>query len=360
MTRRLTTIITIVLHILFSNSLHADGGESIITEHEATVEVEDVHREADRIVLRNGDRITGEIISMEENMLKVKTFYAGKIMIQWEDVASIVAQKPLSVEIREKEHDSVTDDFPTIMRLTVNSLTGKEGIPLERVERINVPKYRYTGTTDIGGNRTEGNTDTTAFNASAETTIWSRRHRLDLSGKYAFSQADGIDTANNARGTLRYDYFLTKRLFVTASEFLEQDQLQELDLRSTSGVGIGYQVIDTPVHRLSGYIGPAFVYEQFRQSQATKTSTFTWDIEWEFELFTDHLRAFHKQAGFRDVAGDRNDALRWIAEQGLRITLHADLYLKLAYDFRFNSDPAPGRKKSDQAFIWGVGYQFSN
>lgn len=89
--------------------------------------IEDGNHHADHIVLKNGDRITGEIISMEENTLKVKNFYAGEVTIHWKDVASVISQTPLSVE----------------------------------------------------------------------TTFRTTRHRVDLTGKYAFSHADGMDTANS-------------------------------------------------------------------------------------------------------------------------------------------------------------------
>ncbi len=313
-----------------------------------------------QIILKNGDRITGSVVSMEKQQLKVKTDYAGEVIINWADVESLMSKAPLTIEVLESTNESVREAFPKTRRMETYTIPGREGIAKEDIKRINISQYRYAGATDIGGNRTTGNTDTTAFNASAEMTIQASQHRVDLTGKYAFSHADGTDTANNARGTLRYDYFLTKKLFVTLNEFLEQDQLQLLDIRSTTGIGGGYQFFDRPEHQLSGYVGPAFVYEQYQQGRATKTSTITWVLEWKFDLLSNHVTTFHKQLGSRDFAGERTNALRWVAEQGIRIKLYTDLYLKLEYDFRFNSDPEPGRKESDQAFIWGIGYQFSN
>jgi len=133
-----------------------------------------------------------------------------------------------------------------------------------------------------------------------------------------------------------------------------------LDIRSTTGLGIGYQVFDTPSHRLSVSIGPAFVYEKFKETGTTKTATGAWAVDWDYELISDRLQVYHHQKGFRDFGGGGSTALRWTAEQGARIEVYGNLYLKVAFEYRYNSDPEPGKKKSDRAFIWALGYEFSN
>ncbi len=39
------------------------------------------------------------------------------------------------------------------------------------------------------------------------------------------------------------------------------------------------------------------------------------------------------------------------------MTIIGDFSLNLEYDLRFNTEPAPGRKELDQAFIFGVAYE---
>lgn len=108
-------------------SIHAEENGSTYAKDSPPLETTTKKDDLDHVNLKNGDRITGEIISMEENTLKVKNFYAGEVTIHWKDVASVISQTPLSVE----------------------------------------------------------------------TTFRTTRHRVDLTGKYAFSHADGMDTANS-------------------------------------------------------------------------------------------------------------------------------------------------------------------
>jgi putative salt-induced outer membrane protein YdiY len=314
----------------------------------------------DEIILKNGMHLIGTIVSMEEKTLTVKTPYAGDISVQWDEVEQLQSRTPLSVQVIEEEEDSDGDGFFETSRTMVTALGDSESLSLARVKTINIPDLRYKGDFDFGGNRTKGNTDTTAVNASTENTIRTKRHRGRLSGKYAFASADGDNTAKNARGLLGYDYFFTKKLFVTAAEFLEYDRFQGLDIRSTTGLGPGYQFFDTPSHSLSVAIGPAFVYEKFKESGTTKTVTGGWGVNWDYDLISDRLRVYHRQKGFRDLGVGGSTALRWTAEQGARMEVYGKLYVKVAFEYRYNSDPEPGKKKSDRAFIWALGYEFSN
>jgi len=335
-------------------SIQDINGESAAGEENAESE------ELDEIILKNGMHLIGTIVSMEEKSLTVKTAYAGDISVDWDEVEQLQSRTPLSVQVFEEEEDSDGDGFLQTSRTMVNTLGDKEGLSVARVRTINIPNLRYKGNFDLGGNRTKGNTDTTAVNASTDNTVWTRRHRGILNGKYAFASADGENTAKNARGTLGYDYFFTKKLFANSYEFLEYDKFQGLDIRSTTGLGLGYQFFDTPSHSLSGSIGPAFVYEKFKETGTTKTATGAWAVDWNYDLIPDRIRVYHRQKGFRDFGGSGSTALRWTADQGARIEVYGNLYVKVAFEYRYNSEPEPGKKKSDEAFIWALGYEFSN
>src|SRR5262245_15535258 len=51
----------------------------------------------DVVTLRNGDRITGEIISLERGRLEFKTDDAGTIYLEWDKLVSLVANRLVEV-----------------------------------------------------------------------------------------------------------------------------------------------------------------------------------------------------------------------------------------------------------------------
>jgi putative salt-induced outer membrane protein YdiY len=330
--------------------------KAINDPHEALKTNED----PDEIILKNGTRVLGTISSMDEKKLTVDTTYAGTLIIKWDEVVRLYSDDPLAVEVIEKDGDPDGDGFFETYTINSTSLQDNENFSLDRVKDINLPDYRYKAMLDIGGNRTKGNSEATAFNASTDSKFWIDRHRAFLFGRYALASADGENEAKNARGGLRYDYRSTKKFFVTADEFLEYDKFQGLEIRSSTSVGLGYQVFDMDSHQLSGTIGPGYVYEKFKREGTTRTVTFSWSVLWDYEVISDRLRIFHRQKGYRDLGGDGSTAVRLTAEQGGRLKLIGDLYFKLEFDYRYNSDPEPGKKKSDRTLIWALGYTFGN
>ena len=317
----------------------------------------------DEIFLKDGSHISGKVVSMEDENLKVETPYteADDILIHWEDVDMVVTKDPMTVEVWEKdEKERDEDKFEATKREDTRTLKNTEDLSLSRIRSINIPERRYDGSFDLGGSRLQGNTNTAALNASLLFTIWTKRHRFHTDGKYNFASADGEETANNARLNLRYDYFFTKKLFMPVFNFLEQDQFQGLNARVTLGVGAGYQFLDGDDHKLKGYIGPAVVYEDFVETGKTTTATWAWGLRWEKEFLSDDVKIYHNQQGYRDYGGDKSRALRLVFEQGVRVEVHGDLYLKLEFDWRFNSEPEPGKKQSDESLVWGLGYSWSN
>jgi putative salt-induced outer membrane protein YdiY len=53
----------------------------------------------------------------------------------------------------------------------------------------------------------------------------------------------------------KYDYFVTKKVFLDAFGLLEKDTFQSLQLRLTLGAGVGYQFLDTGRTTLSTSVG---------------------------------------------------------------------------------------------------------
>ena len=52
----------------------------------------------DVVVLANGDRITGEIKSLEYNQLKLSTYDMGTVYIEWDKIASLKSDQYLLLE----------------------------------------------------------------------------------------------------------------------------------------------------------------------------------------------------------------------------------------------------------------------
>jgi hypothetical protein len=310
---------------------------------------------ADEVVTRNGDRLTGEILTMEDNVLSLHTEY-GEMKVDWEKVVHVTSDKPMKVRVLGEKKGWLSDfflgghEFRHVMELRQDGL-----IPLSDVKGINVEHIRHDGTITLGGNHTTGNTNTKAVNAISRATIQAHRQRLDLEGKYNYGEANGAVTARNWLLQLKYDYFLTEKFFINTSNMLEHDRFQNLQLRTTLGGGVGYQFLNTGDISLSSTIGLAYVDEDYTTVPRTETPSSHWGYRFEATLWS-RCKLFQRFDGYYDLR--YGNGLRIIMDQGLRIPVFKTLYVSLEYDYRLNTQPAPGRTEVDDAYIFGVGFEF--
>jgi len=310
--------------------------------------------EADVVVLKNGDRITGQIIKMEFKRLEIEPPYSDIVKIKWEDVQSITSDRPMSVLLYGEADQPAIAGERRANRIFRHTL-GEDGpIRLEDVRAINFAEQDYRGYITIGGNQSGGNTDTEAMNISGTLTYRKYEHRFILDGKYNRAQAGGTDTANNGAFSSRYDYFVAQRLFVGGFDLVESDQFQNLTVRNSSGLVLGYDVLDREHRLLSIAVGPASVYQDFTTEAPTITPSMTWIGRYQFMFRGDDVVLFHKHMGFKDVG--HGSATRVNADQGIRVSIIGNWSVQFEYDLRYNSLPVIGRKTTDTNLIFGISY----
>lgn len=311
---------------------------------------------ADEVHLLNGDRLSGTIVKMEDGVLTLQTDYGGEIKIEWGKVQRLSSDGPLKILVPGEYRDPVRSFFYGAQALQeVRELSPDSLVPLKDIEAINLEPIRLTGTITIGGNSTSGNSSAKAFNGAMRFTLSAYRQRLLGESKYNYGQAGDQVTARNSMASLKHNYFVSKKVFIESFGMLEKDTLQNLQLRSTIGSGLGYQFYDTPRTTLSLSIGLAHVSEHFTNSPNTQTPSGRWSLRWEYGLWPDRVKLFHRHEGFYDIQA--GNAFRFNADQGIRITVYKNLFFNVEYDFRLNTQPAPGRKSTDEAIIFGVGYE---
>jgi putative salt-induced outer membrane protein YdiY len=314
--------------------------------------------QADLVMLKNGDPVRGKILAMEDEKLKLDTDFAGVIYIDWDDIERIDSDQPLTLifhsgaDIPEGVGNRDGD------RLIVSRIEAGGPIPMSTVKAINPASIYYRGNINLGGNQTTGNSETQAFNLSGNFTLRKDRSRLNLTAKHNRGEAKGQTTAQNASGGFRYDYYLSRQVYVIADQLFESDQFQNLTLRTTSTAGLGYDFFDQKSRSLSLGAGPTCVYQDFSTESATVTPAFTWMLSWYQELRGGDIKLFHKHQGFQDVG--TSTAFRLNADQGIRVKVWGDLSLNVEYNIRYNSQPAAGRKELDTTFIFGVSYEFKS
>jgi putative salt-induced outer membrane protein YdiY len=237
---------------------------------------------ADQVVLKNGDRLTGTIAKSDDKILLIKTEFAGDITIQWPAVREINSTQPLHVTLANGKTVAgpvtTADDSLAITTATSGTVTvAKSDVTALRSEAEQTDYEKslhpgllqgWAGGANVGFALTGGNSDTRslalAFTADRKTL----HDELSLyeNTVYATNNATGATpstTANSNQGGARYSRNLNPRLFGYVSADFQSNALQELNLRSVLGGGLGFHAINTSKTTLDFLVGPNYTRENY-------------------------------------------------------------------------------------------------
>lgn len=135
---------------------------------------------------------------------------------------------------------------------------------ISMVSGVQSEKNFWSGKLSFGLTTNSGNTrqfDASFFASLARTTPLTR---FQASYRLARSAASGETTTSNQRFTGQFDYYVTRRLFLVLPAIDGyQDRFQNTDLRLTSGVGLGYELIDNSTTTWRVGLDLAYQYTAF-------------------------------------------------------------------------------------------------
>ena len=312
---------------------------------------------ADEIRMKNGDRLTGEIIRMEKEILIFKSDYAmERLGISWEEVECIRSDGYLPMEFSGQDFLIGRLTCPESGKVQIESfLLGKStALPLHSLLSVN--PSTYSGIFNLGGTYNSGNTDTQALNVATRFQVRTRKHRFTVDAKYNFGEANGVSTARNSSASLKYDFFAREKIYSYAQSLNEQDRFANLNLRNTEGLGMGYQFFDTRLRSLFAEAGVSYFNEDRIVGEDKSSAAGRWAVGLDWEALPKRLKLFHRQEGYYSF---NDSAIVLRSEQGLRIPLVNNVSANLEVDYRFNSQPEAGKKKSDLNVIFGFTYAYA-
>lgn len=311
---------------------------------------------ADEVRLKNGDRLTGELIRMDKELLTLRSGAVdARIHVNWEEIACFSTDRETAVELKSGElvTGTVSCTDGNILIDSPRLGTSKE-IPLAQIEGVN-PSI-YSGYFVLGGSLAGGNSDTFGVGLATRFKIKTKKHRFTVDAKYNYGTADGDTNTNNSLGNIKYDLFTTEKIYSYAQSMIEKDEMANLDLRNTEGLGFGYQFSDTRrlVFALEG--GLSFFYEQFTGQPSTTSAALRWAGNFEWEAIRRLLHLYVRHEGYYTPDNGRVTLRQ---DQGLFVPMLDDLAMNLGVDYRYNSKPDPGKGPSDVTVTFGITYEYA-
>ncbi|OEU65179.1 MAG: hypothetical protein BBJ57_09660 [Desulfobacterales bacterium PC51MH44] len=319
---------------------------------------------ADEVRLKNGDKLTGQIVRMIENKLVFKTPYAGEITITWQEVAGVRSDGSVKVLLNDETAlEGTTEAIEDgKMKLNTDKLEAPASFSLADVKAINpepVKAVKINTRANISVTNERGNTNSDNYYFDGEFVARTEKNRYKIGGELTNEKADGITTSQNWLAYGNYSHFLNEKWYLYADTLFEHDEFKDLNLRTTLGVGAGYQIFETPLLNLSISAGLSMVDENFDLAEDNDYPAGQWNVNYDQHFFEKFVQLFHVNTGFISLE-DAND---WFLKTrtGLRFPLYKGLTATLQYNFDWDNQPSEAAEtEEDTKFIFLLGYEFKS
>jgi putative salt-induced outer membrane protein YdiY len=317
---------------------------------------------ADEIYLRNGNHLSGKLVSMKEGKLILETTFAGELTIDWIQVERMVTEETVTLVLNDgatlagklKPSESGDD-----MEFSLDSIFEPRIVELADIQAINPPDeppVKFSGKINVGLNKASGNTDTENAHADAELIARAVKNRLTLGGTYNRASEDNQKTEDNATGYLKHDYFLTEKFYWYLKGMLERDKFKDINLRTTVGPGLGYQVFEGELMNLSVEAGPSYVNTDYDNAADEDSISGRWAVKFDRFFFEKLFQYYFSNEGYFS-ASDTSDVFMF-TKTGLRFPLRGGLFFNLGWEWDWDNKPAEDTDKSDYRYILSLGYGF--
>ncbi|HMS84178.1 MAG TPA: DUF481 domain-containing protein [Nitrospira sp.] len=326
----------------------------------------------DVVTLKDGSVIHGEVLEMSGGLLVIKNALAADLIkVKWSEVSKIAVSHPLPFHLKEGTilNGTVEEGDPETMKVKAGPSGDTMTVPMNAVTQVNPVVQApviYTGSLNAGYSQSVGNSHLRNVSILGDLVARSEQLRLTLLGRYVNGDNNGSLQVRNARGTIKLDFFITKRLFWFASAYVENDFLQNLKLRTAISSGPGYQFIDRGDFNglfkdMTFYAeaGPAYFNEDYRDNTLTgDRASFRARIamKWDWPLFDGRVTLYHYNEIFPSVQNASD--FFFTMDNGIRMKILAGLASGFQVTTRYNNRPPAGTGDTDNLYLLTLGYAF--
>ena len=324
----------------------------------------------DTVTLKDGSVIYGEVLEMSGGILFLKnpSNPDNLIKLKWDDVTKLTVTHPIPFHLKEGTilNGTATAGPDRVLVIQAEPLKGTMEVPMSDVTSLNPliqPPVIYVGNLTGGYSQTTGNSHLRNASLLGELVARSEQLRLTMNVRYIYGDNAGTLTARNAKGTIKLDFFITKRFFWFASAYFESDQFQDLSLRTSLASGPGYQWVDRG--DFSGILkdmvfyteaGVAYFDEDFKTTPDRTSFRARISLKLNWPIFDERITFYHFSEFFPSLQNTSDYYLTM--DNGARFKIWEGFIFSLQVTTRVNSNPAPGTGDTDNTYLMTLGYAF--
>ena len=321
---------------------------------------------ADKLYLKSGSFLTGEVAGASRTELTFKSDDLGELKIPVEKIAKLENAGNHVVRYNDDRRESKD------LRVSDGAwYAGTAALEMGDVKEIDPAEEKWHGSIHGSFLASRGNTVENTWSLMADVNRRWENDRFKANFGYYFSEK-GTASTEKEKSTDRWeaeaqhDHFWLPAFYTYENGRYDRDTIQLLNARYRLGLGVGYQWLENRVFEATGKwsfnqeLGVNWIKEEYKNMDDSKSDGFA-ALRYAHHLlyapkWNEGVQVFHNLEYLPDV--DDFDKYLVKADVGLTTKLIYDFDLLAKIEWDFNSMPANGRQKSDLRYIIGLGYQW--
>jgi putative salt-induced outer membrane protein YdiY len=342
---------------------------------------------ADKIYLKNGDIITGEIKKIWDDEVTIEPTYSDEFQVDLPDIDYIVSDMDLDVELQDGRKVTARFDGKDAEgnQLVIYS-DETLAISLADMREVDEIEEYFEWETHIDYNLTvnSGNTENlnSLLRGDAMTKFGDHRHVLDLTlanESQTIKSPNGtenpleVDETTKDQTLLRYNYnwLYNDPWFMGGFLSYESDPIKDLEARYIGAAVVGTDIWRDPDRLLSIQLGLGYQDEEQttdvaagdEDDAADSGSVAVWTLRFRYDLLSDDLELYHNDSITYNISGRDNTSIK--TTTGLRYEITDLFYFNTSLDYDYETDPLQGDlnltvpiENEDVTLIMGLGLEF--
>jgi len=308
--------------------------------------IESLQAQAVILHLRNGDRLTGTILTEETNKVTLKTTWWNVVVIPTDQIKSREVAPAIAAGTQPGQAKPTNASPPT-----PTQVVAKPASPAAKPKALK----HWSGEALLGTDLLFSETRRQLYTGKLKATYTHSRLRTIFDYMFSYGTTDGTLSDNRMYGSVKTDYDLTRHFYVYNLLGAGYDEIRKIDVRYEIGPGVGYHVIKRTNYVLNMELGVNY-QEEFLQDNLVRESffyrfaeDFSWKINSRFS-FDEKFEYFPQVSNWGEY--------RFRFEANVRFALKSNLSLVLTVLDQYETQPAPGVGQNDLQIRSSVGLKF--
>jgi len=294
------------------------------------------------IQLKNGDRLTGEILREDDTNLALKTRWNAELLLP-------------KTEIEKREPQAQAVPAPEVVVAEPKPSPPAE-MPLPAAAPVK-PKGVWKGKIQLGADLRESTVSSYLYSANARVSYARGEWKTAADYRYSYGKSGQVRSADRMDGTLKSDLNLgeEREWFVYVLGGAGYDLVRKIDYQFEMGPGFGRHLIASKDMALNAEAGLSYQQQNF--SNGTKRDEMRFRIGEDYFWQINSKLKLEQQAEIQPAFDDVVD-YRIRFETTLSYVLFSNISWNVSLIDQYDSKPANGVSNNDLQVRSGLGFSF--